>query len=270
MQGPKITVITVAFNAIKAIERTIKSVLSQHYDNLEYIIIDGASTDGTLEIINSYRTEILKLISEKDHGIYDAMNKGIMLASGDLICLLNADDYFADNAINTVAQIYKQTTMPEAIYYSDAYINYEEVEKVVLRKANLDLTVGMRINHQAMFVCRSVYRKYGLYDLSYRFSADYDFTIRAQQQRVKFVYIEKPLVYSTRNNSRASEKYAKLAVREDYRIYVTHWGFKGKVYFARNYSLAKIRQVFHIAIEYIFGRQVWLWLRKNVLVNIRP
>src|SRR6187402_2271204 len=105
MKGPLISIVTVVYNAKETIERTIKSVISQSYKNIEYIVIDGGSTDGTLDIINKYKSDISKLVSEKDKGIADAMNKGIGYAKGELIGLINADDWYEEGALEKVAAV---------------------------------------------------------------------------------------------------------------------------------------------------------------------
>ena len=128
----KLSIITICFNSFSTIEATIKSVLSQNYDNLEYIIIDGNSTDNTLEIIHKYRNRISKIISEKDNGIYDAMNKGVCLASGDVIGILNSDDFYEDNNVLQDVMTCFETDPELSILYGDlVYVKNNNIKKAV-------------------------------------------------------------------------------------------------------------------------------------------
>jgi glycosyltransferase involved in cell wall biosynthesis len=170
MNYPKISIITVVLNAEKTIEKTILSVINQEYSNLEYIIIDGGSSDRTLETIAKYRSNIACLINEKDKGIYDAMNKGIHLSRGDYIHFLNAGDYFVNNKVLTgVTQLLKEKKL---IACGDVVLQYPDGFKRV-HKANLSL-YDMPTYHQAMFFKNAVFQHYGKYNTYYTLSADFD------------------------------------------------------------------------------------------------
>lgn len=188
---PLISIITVVYNGEKTIEQTITSVLEQTYKNIEYIIVDGKSTDGTMQIVSQYKGKIAKIICEKDKGIYDAMNKGIAAASGEIIGLVNADDFYEEDALQTVAMHYK----PGLVNYYGALRNITENGSFIApARGDLDkLKRGMVVNHPAMFVNKEVYDKIGNFDINFRIGADWDFTLRSYLNNVDFVKIDKVL-----------------------------------------------------------------------------
>lgn len=205
----KMSVITVVYNAAETIERTIKSVLSQNYRDLEYVIIDGGSTDGTLEIIDRYKDWLGYFVSEPDNGIYDAMNKGIRACTGDVISILNSDDYFVDeNVLKIIADAYKDDDVD--IVYGDAlFMNYQNSGKdyIFCEYETLeDLWWCMSIPHPATFVKKSVYDEYGLFDESYRVTADHEFMLRCYSNGAKFKKIPKIIVYFTDGGFSAQNK----------------------------------------------------------------
>lgn len=177
----KISVITVCFNSEITIERTIKSVIDQDYYSFEYIIIDGASTDKTLEICNKYKDKITHLVSEKDDGIYDAMNKGISLASGDVIAILNSDDYFINN--QCLKKIENSFTDDVDIVFGNVLI-FSEKTKKIKRKYKSSIykpclsIFGIQPPHPASFIKKSIYNKFGTYDKNYRIAGDFDLLTR--------------------------------------------------------------------------------------------
>lgn len=200
----KISIITVVLNAAGTIERTIKSVLSQSYKNVEYIIIDGGSTDGTLNVIEKYRNSLAYFISEPDNGIYDAMNKGIRKATGDIIGLLNADDWYEKGALQTIALEFEQ---------SDAHVIGGKtwmVDKLGNRRLHItkpfsELCMGMPVVHQAVFISKKAYETYGLYNTQYRITADHELLLRMYHGGAKFSTIDTILVnYSTTGVSATS------------------------------------------------------------------
>ncbi len=169
----KVSVITACFNSEKTIEDTILSVLHQTYKNIEYIIIDGSSTDSTLEIIQKHRDRIACVVSEKDEGIYDAMNKGIKRSSGDIIALLNSDDFYKDEfVIEKVVRYYESGEFsPKTLLY------------------------GVVPAHPTLFVKKAIYERYGLYKTDYKISADFEMIIRLfVVQKISFSYLKEVLV----------------------------------------------------------------------------
>ena len=175
-----ISVITVCLNSSKTIEKTIKSVLEQTYQNFEYFIIDGGSNDGTIEIVNKYIPQFagkLTMVSEKDNGIYDAMNKGIAKSSGDLIC---SDDWYEKDAFEIMANEYHGEKY-KVQYAMQRVIKDEREEMCVIY--NHEFINNRMIPHQTCFITRGVYDLIGLFDLKYKSAADYDFMIRAIQNK---------------------------------------------------------------------------------------
>ncbi|HZY40197.1 MAG TPA: glycosyltransferase family 2 protein [Mucilaginibacter sp.] len=196
---PLLSVITVVYNNARDIERTILSVLTQTYFNIEYIIVDGASTDGTLKIINRYRNMISKIISEKDEGIYDAMNKGLKAVTGDYVIFMNSGDEFYDNY--TVEKVFASEPRAD-IYYGETEMINEEGESLGQRRhaapEHFDWTgfrYGMSISHQAIYIRTALA---SAFDRRYKLSADIDWIIRAASKGDKIVnvhqYVAKYLV----------------------------------------------------------------------------
>lgn len=179
----KVSIITVSYNAENTIENTINSVLKQSYNNIEYIIIDGNSKDSTMKIINRYKGSIAKIVSENDKGIYDAMNKGIKISSGDIIGILNADDvYFNDNVIEKKISVFKNNKKINGCYSNLIYISkYNKKivrnwisEKFLYKK----IKYGWTIPHPTLFLRKQVYKDYGFYDLNFGNAADYEFILK--------------------------------------------------------------------------------------------
>jgi glycosyltransferase involved in cell wall biosynthesis len=216
----KISIITPSFNSEKTIEKTILSVISQKRScHLEYIIIDGGSTDRTCEIINKYIKFINVFISEPDAGAYDAMNKGIRLATGDIIGIINSDDWYQDGTIKIVEQFSKYLDID--VLYSPIN-NYFEGEYVAtFSPGDLDkLPIRFTLNHPSCFIKKSAYDLVGLYDLQYKIAADYDFILRLFLSGLKFHYVDTPLAaYSLNGMSSAANFFerAKL-IKECWRI----------------------------------------------------
>jgi len=181
---PLITVLTVVFNGAKTLEQTILSVINQSYKNVEFIIIDGGSTDGTLDIICKYEHAIDYWVSEPDAGIYDAFNKAVTCASGDWICFIGADDYLWDNNVltNMAPSLLDAAPKYKLVYGSVAIVNAKQQliycvgEPWEIAKSKSSFT--MPIPHQALMYHRSWFEQYGLFDTSYRISGDYENLLR--------------------------------------------------------------------------------------------
>ena len=180
----KISVITVVRNAENTIADTLMSVASQSYKDIEHIIIDGASTDGTLRVIKEYKDQISVLVSELDGGLYDAMNKGIKLATGDVIGLLNADDVFQDETIlQQVAQAHSDPSL-DACYANLVYVQANAMQKVVRDWRSKSYESGLCFQgwmpaHPTLYLKRRVYQTVGLYNTRLKFQADLEFCARA-------------------------------------------------------------------------------------------
>ena len=190
----KITIITVCVNAEKTIKDTIESVLKQSYKDFEYIIVDGKSSDDTLKIISKYDDKRIRLISEKDKGLYDAMNKGIKLSTGDIIGTINSDDILAsEDVFQTVIDNFDENT--DVIYANIKYYN-EDFSKV-----KRDFISGTKENeyfcpaHPSMYVRKEIYQRIGTYNTSYKIASDFDFMVRCNLNNVRYKYIDKYFVY---------------------------------------------------------------------------
>ena len=179
----QINVITVVFNGEKYIEETIQSVLSQTYQNIKYIIVDGGSTDGTLDIIQKYGHVIDCWISEPDKGIYDAMNRGLSLASGGWVNFMNAGDLFYSP--DTIRQIFDGTIGDEKIIYGDVHIRYEDFERVEFARHPRRLWRGMQFSHQSVF-CELEYHKRNLFNIENEICADLEFYYKAYRKNINF------------------------------------------------------------------------------------
>lgn len=194
--NPKISIITVCYNSEKTIERTISSVITQSYRNYEYIIIDGLSSDKTMSIVKKYSEENnIFFISEKDNGIYNAMNKGISFATGDIICLLNSDDWLEKDALKIVANNYNNEKY--CVWYGMERRILNEKEHSVGFHSHNFLEEG-NIPHQTCYVTRKCYEDFGTYNEKYKSAADYEFMLRIYlKNKVKFIPIYKILVNFT-------------------------------------------------------------------------
>jgi len=196
----KVSVITAVYNNEKTIASAVESVLSQSYDDVEYIVIDGNSSDDTLNIIKRYEKNIDVLISEPDGGIYDALNKGIKNATGDVVCFLHSDDIYAhENVLKDVNELFERTGT-DSVYGDLVYVKKENVDKVVRYWKSGEFNVkklkrGWMPPHPTFFVKREVYEKYGGFDTSFRIAADYDTVLRfLGVQKITTAYLEDVLI----------------------------------------------------------------------------
>ena len=196
---PKITIITVSFNSAQTIGDTLRSVAGQSYPNIEHIIVDGASTDQTMQIVTGF-PHVKKCISEKDEGIYFAMNKGIAMASGDVIGILNADDLYADNdVIEKVAAVFEDPAV-DATYADLVFVDREDVSKVVRTWKSGPFKRSSMYNgwmppHPTFFVRRSMYEKYGLFNTILRSAADYELMLRfLLKHEINLSYIPQTII----------------------------------------------------------------------------
>ena len=224
---PKFSIITVTYNAEAVLEDTIQSVISQTYHHVEYIIVDGASKDGTLSIIDRYRDRITRIVSEPDKGLYDAMNKGIKLATGDYLCFLNAGDSFhEDDTLQLMVHSITGTELPDVLYGETAIVD-EEGHFLRMRRLSAPENLnwksfkdGMLVCHQAFFPRRELAEPY---DLRYRFSADFDWRIRIMKKshtlhNTHLTLIDYLNEGMTTRNHRAS-------LHERFRIMCRHYGY---------------------------------------------
>lgn len=196
----KVSIITVVFNGAKTVEHCINSVISQSHKAIEHIIIDGGSTDGTLKITDKYSSNIAKVISEPDNGIYDAMNKGITLATGQIVGILNSDDFYVDeNVLSRVAETFNNADI-DSCYGDLVYVDPENTDKVLRYwksspyNEKLFHSGGMP-PHPTFFVRRSIYEKYGSFNTDLSQAADYELMLRFMVRHgITTIYIPEVLV----------------------------------------------------------------------------
>ncbi|MEE1946799.1 glycosyltransferase family 2 protein [Pedobacter sp. KR3-3] len=221
---PKLSVITIVYNNVAAIERTMLSVLNQTYQNIEYIVIDGNSSDGTTELIGKYKDRLAKFVSENDKGIYDAMNKGLALATGDYVLFMNSgDEIYAPETVEEVFAsapsgdiYYGETEMYDADWHSLGQRRHEAPEKFDWHS----FKYGMNVSHQAIYIKRSLTEPY---DLQYKYSADIDWILKAAKKSSNIVnthlYVAKYLV-----GGMSKQKHLE-SLKERFRILSKYYGF---------------------------------------------
>lgn len=228
---PKFSVITVCYNAEATLEDTIQSVISQTYHHVEYIIVDGASKDRTMDIVNRYRERIAVVVSEPDKGLYDAMNKGIRLATGDYLCFLNAGDSFhEDDTLQQMVHSIHTLQLPDVLYGETELVDHEgHFLRMRRLQAPEHLTwksfrQGMLVCHQAFFPRRDLVMPY---DLRYRFSADFDWCIKIMKKSKVLHNTHLTLIdylaegMTTRNH--------QASLKERFRIMARHYGWASTV-----------------------------------------
>ena len=226
---PKFSIITVTYNAGKVLEDTIQSVVFQTYRNVEYIIVDGGSTDNTLDIVKRYHDRISIVVSEPDKGLYDAMNKGIRLATGDYLCFLNAGDELHENeTLQRMVHTLKGKELPDVIYGETAIVD-EEGHFLHMRRLQApdvlhwkSFKQGMLVCHQAFFARRELASD-TLYDLRYRFSADFDWCIRIMK-RAKCLHNTRLTLIDYLNEGMTTRNH-KASLKERFRIMAKHYGW---------------------------------------------
>ncbi|MDH4318268.1 MAG: glycosyltransferase [Desulfobulbaceae bacterium] len=198
--GLEISIITVSKNSVTTIADTIKSVLSQKYNNIEYIVVDGGSVDGTADVVGCYGDVVDKFVTEEDNGIYDAMNKGIQFASGEVIGFINSDDFYASSeVIVKVAKVFSDPTV-DACYGDLCYVKQGDVNSVIRYWRSSEFTPGLFLHgwcppHPTFFVRRCVFERLGGFDLQYKIAADVELMIRfIEVNRIRTRYIPEVLV----------------------------------------------------------------------------
>jgi glycosyltransferase involved in cell wall biosynthesis len=248
VEYPLISIITVVFNGEKHIKSTIESVLNQTYSNIEYIIIDGSSNDNTLNIIKSYKN--IKLISENDKGIYDAMNKGINLANGEIIGILNCGDYYTENCISNIFDKYKIENLSLKDHYiisGGMYLmNYKKKSKIafdVNKSLLTKLYQRMTLFHPSIFISKLTYLDYGLFDIKYKIAADYDLLLRFYDKGIAFCFSNKIFTKMDDQGISTSSKGVLISVKECFIIRSKY------ICFFKNFS-----QSIYELISYFFSR----------------
>ena len=224
----KITIITTCYNRASTVRSAIESVLSQDYDDIEYIIVDGASTDGSLEVINDYRERVARIVSEPDHGMYEAINKGIRMATGDVVGLLHSDDmlYAPDTVSKIVARM--RETGADFLYGNGLFVNAENTDKVVRNWIGGDYRLwkvrhGWLPLHPTCYIRREAMLRRGLYNETYRIAADSDLLFRyLLGGELSVAYLNEYIVRMRMGGMSTDSNKRKQMWREDIRMYRSH------------------------------------------------
>ncbi len=196
----KVTIITAVYNGAEHIASCIESVLSQDYPNLEYIVVDGASKDKTLEIVQSYGDRIAHCISEPDKGMYDAMNKGLRIATGDIIGILNSDDFYANPTIISQVVSALEKSQADSLYADIAFVSKDNLAKIVRYYSSASFApwkfrFGYMPAHPSFFLKRKMYEKYGLFKTDFKLCADFDLLVRLYHtHKISSYYLPKMVV----------------------------------------------------------------------------
>ena len=265
----KISIITPVLNGEKTLQKTIDSIVDQNFTKLEYIIVDGQSKDKTHKIITLNKEFISKVIIEKDQNLYDAMNKGIQAAQGELIGILNADDYYNDKTLDLVLRTYELSSKKNVVIYGDMYIENNKTKALSIgdlsNKAFID--GEFRINHPTVFVSKSLYQKIGLFNINYATGADREFLLRAYQNKANFLKINKPLANFRLGGFTSSYSLNIIINRtkEEFQILNKYYS----VWHALKKSSEQLyRMLRNMVFYYILGRDKFLkarikWINKN-------
>ena len=247
----KVSIITATYNSKSMIKSSMDSVISQDYPNVEYVIVDGKSNDNSLDIIEGYikMNFPIKLISEKDEGVYDAFNKGIMLTTGDIIGFVHADDFLNSNTIlSEIVSIFENNDV-DGVYGDLQYVKVSDTNNVVRNWKSRPFYPEMIKNawmppHPTLFLRKEVYEKHGHFDTSYKIAADYEFILRIfKDQFLNFEYLPKVITTMRLGGiSNGSLRNIALKVKEDYRAMRKH--NVGNIFTLARKTLSKLDQYF--------------------------
>lgn len=227
----KVSIVTTCFNRKETIYDAIESVLAQDYPNIEYIVVDGASKDGTLEVINRYEDKIAKIVSEPDHGMYEAINKGIRMATGDIIGLVHSDDFLYD--IHVISDVVKrfEDTNADFVYGNGVYVNYQDIQKPVRNWIGgpyyrWKVRCGWLPLHPTCYIKREVMMREGLYDESFKIAADTDLLVRyLYKANLKVEYLPRRIIRMRMGGLSTDSQKRRQMWDEDIRLYTAH-GFR--------------------------------------------
>jgi glycosyltransferase len=245
-----VSVITAVLNAADTIEDCIRSVQSQTYNNIEHIVLDGGSTDGTREIIQKYRDKLSKVVSEPDKGMYDAINKGLRFAKGEIICILNSDDFYAhEKVLEGVVNVFKKYNV-DSCYGDLVYVDKKDTTKVIRYwKSNQYRDGMMRYGwhppHPAFFVKKEIYEKFGYFNTDFKIASDYEIMLRfLEKYKISTYYIPEVLVkMRIGGKSNKNLKNVLTVTIEEYRAWKIN-GFKNGFLPALLIKMRKIPQFF--------------------------
>ena len=233
----KVSIITTCYNREKTIAQAIESVLGQDYPDIEYIVVDGASTDGSFKVVRSYDSRITKVISERDGGMYEAINKGIKMATGEIIGLLHSDDFlFHPHIISEIVERFKQASA-DIVYGDGLFVDAQETDKVIRdwRSGNYrrwKVRLGWLPLHPTVYIKRSAIERYGLYNENYKIAADSDFLVRyLYKAHLKVEYLGKYVVRMRMGGLSTDSQKRKEMWKEDVEMYRENgfWGVPEKI-----------------------------------------
>jgi glycosyltransferase involved in cell wall biosynthesis len=251
----QVSIITICYNRKATIAKAIESVLNQDYPNIEYIVIDGASTDGTKEIIQTYSNKITKYISEPDQGMYDALNKGLQLSTGDVIGLMHSDDEFYDHTVvSQIVATFQNNPATDGVYGDGIYVTNDAEERIIRDRIGGAYSLkkvksGWLPLHPTVYLKKSVFEKYGYYNLDFKIASDTELLLRyLYKHQIKMTYINSYFVKMRMGGLSTNLKLAVEVLLEDYRIYKYH-------------GLAAFRVVF---LKKIIALKQYLKIKKRV------
>lgn len=258
--NPKISIITITYNSGKTLEETIKSVVSQNYDNLEYVIIDGGSKDNTLKIIDKYQDKIAVVVSEPDKGISDAFNKGIRKATGEIIGIINSDDLLLPGALEALAENYDEEI---DVYRGRLLINnsrtgftYSSGKPTLICPVNSYLKLN--VCHPSTFICKKAYDRVGLYKTDVKYVMDIDMLFRLTRAGCKFKYVPQELALFNIGGATSSAFYKKVSER--YRVIREN---EGSVCLGLYVAIrCMIKDIVKLILDTLFGENF-----KNILLK---
>lgn len=246
----KVSIITITYNSGATLRDTVESVVNQTYPDIEYIIVDGLSKDNTLAIVDEYRNKISKVISEKDHGLYDALNKGIGLATGDIIGLIHSDDFYTNPQV--IEHVVKTLSEQKAdgLYADLFYVDKDDTHRIFRKWKSGNYKHGMFLNgwmppHPTFFVKRECYEKFGRFNLLFKSAADYELMLRfIHKHRIKLSYLPEFIIkMRVGGKSNVTLKNRIRANQEDRKAWKVN-GLKPRIYTLYAKPLRKIIQLF--------------------------
>lgn len=236
--GPLVSIITIVFNGEKHLQQTINSVSRQTYGKIEYIIVDGGSTDGTVKIIRKNASVVTKWISENDSGISDAFNKGIDMCSGEIIGLVNSDDWLETRAVEVAVKSISDADL----VYGEVQFWFNEKLATVTKSDHLKLRMGMTIAHPACFVRKDLYRRFGKFNLKYKVAMDYDLMMRFLHHGASFQKVN--MILTNMRTEGVSDYRWLLGIREELIIKNQYYHpMANWYYFLRQYFIFTAKRI---------------------------
>lgn len=235
----KVSIITCCYNRVETIQGAIESVLAQDYPDIEYIIVDGMSTDGAMDVINQYRERVSKIISEPDHGMYEAINKGVRAATGDIIGLVHSDDFLYNNlVVSDVVRKFEETGA-DFVYGDGIFVNFHKTDKIVRNWIGgpyyrWKVAIGWLPLHPTCYIRREVMMREGLYDESYKIAADTDLLVRylyKPKEPLKVAYMRRRIIRMRMGGLSTHGERRRQVWNEDIRLYKAHgfWAVPVKI-----------------------------------------